>query len=79
MSVSQTLRPRQLPDLNQIATLCEAGWYDTADSMLRMTRSSESDDPHLVQAAAVTAVARRVLALDAEDFEEIGDPLPADL
>ncbi|QQY14136.1 hypothetical protein JMX53_07130 [Cutibacterium avidum] len=79
MSVSQTLRPRQLPDLNQIATLCEAGWYDTADSMLRMTRPSESDDPHLVQAAGVTAVARRVLALDAEDFEEIGDPLPADL
>ncbi|MDO4412922.1 hypothetical protein [Cutibacterium sp.] len=79
MTVSQTLRPSQLPDMNQIATLCEAGWYDTADSMLRMVRASESDNPHVVQAAAVTAVARRVLALDAEDFEEIGKVLPADL
>ncbi|MSS45147.1 hypothetical protein FYJ43_03585 [Cutibacterium sp. WCA-380-WT-3A] len=79
MGVLQTLRPSEPLDLDQIAILCESGWYDTADSMLRMARASESENPHLVQAAAVTAVARRVLTLDAEDFEEIGDVLPADL
>ena len=79
MSVPQILGPSQLLAPDQIATLCESGWYDTADSMLRMAHAAESDNPHLVQAAAVTAAARRVLALDAEDFQEIGDALPADL
>ena len=79
MSVPQTLWPSQVLNLDQIAALCESGWYDTADSMLRMVHASESDNPHLVQAAAVMAVARRVMTLDAEDFEEIGDALPTDL
>ena len=79
MSVPQTLWPSQVLNLDQIAALCESGWYDTADSMLRMAYASESDNPHLVQAAAVMAVARRVMTLDAEDFEEIGDALPTDL
>lgn len=79
MGVPQVVCPSQLPDLDQIAALCESGWYDTADSMLRMAHASESDNPHVVQAAAVMAVARRVLALDAEDFEDIGEALPADL
>ena len=79
MGVPQVVCPSQLPDLDQIAALCESGWYDTADSMLRMAHASESDNPHVVQAAGVMAVARRVLALDAEDFEDIGEALPADL
>ena len=79
MGVPQVVCPSQLPDLDQIAALCESGWYDTADSMLRMAHASESANPHVVQAAGVMAVARRVLALDAEDFEDIGEALPADL
>ena len=55
MGVPQVVCPSQLPDLDQIAALCESGWYDTADSMLRMAHASESANPHVVQAAGVMA------------------------
>lgn len=79
MGVAQTLWPTRHLDPDHVASLCEAGWYDTADSMLRMAGAHLSDDPTLVRAARVVAVTRRVLSLDAEDFEVLAPEVPARL
>ncbi len=54
-----------------LISLCEQHWYDTALSMLALRIRQGDDDPAILEAHRLAAVAQRVLSLDAEDFEEI--------
>lgn len=61
-------RQREMaPD--QIAALCEAGWVDAAESILGRHAVSGRDEESVGRARELAGVARRVLALDAEDLE----------
>lgn len=55
-------------DASGLIELCESSWYDTAVSMLRRRLEGGDKDPAIVTAHRLAGVAKRVLALDAEDF-----------
>ncbi|WP_130864829.1 hypothetical protein [Acidipropionibacterium timonense] len=70
-------RPSVEPMPNEsISLMCRHGWVDAADSMLRERRALGDEDPAVGRAAALASVARRVLVLDAEDFQEIATLVP---
>lgn len=58
-------------DSASLVALCEQHWYDAALSMLTQRIAAGDDDPAILEAHRLALVAQRVLALDAEDFDEL--------
>ena len=53
----------------EIAMLCDHGWVDAADSLMRTRQATGLGDAAEHRAGSLAKIVRRVLTLDAEDFE----------
>lgn len=55
-------------DAGALEELCQRQWYDAVESVIRGQIAAGDDSPALARAAALAALAHRVMSLDAEDF-----------
>ncbi|MDU1524716.1 MAG: hypothetical protein E6901_09095, partial [Cutibacterium granulosum] len=60
----------------EIAMLCDHGWVDAADSLMRTRQATGLGDAAEHRAGSLAKIVRRVLTLDAEDFEVMAEHVP---